>query len=242
MDDRPLILIPAHTEAIGEGLFNALRVTYADTVLAHGGIPVIAPVTEDCEALEEMLDRAGGLLLPGGSDVAPELYGETRHERLGRVEPKLDRMEVGLIRGAYHRGRPVLAICRGMQSLAVALGGTLYQDLPSQCPSELSHELRAFGRSHVAHTLILEPNSLLARVLGVTEIGVNSLHHQGIRRLPGQLTITGRADDGQIEAVEDPRRTFVVGLQCHPEELWRAEPRFSALFTRFIEAAAAHQA
>ncbi len=233
---KPLIIIPAHTETIALGDHYAIRVTYADTILAHGGSPLMVPLMTDREALESIVEVAAGLLLPGGVDVDPSLYGQEAHPMLGAVEPKLDFMERELVQAAYGRDMPILAICRGLQSLVVTLGGSLYQDLPSET-SGIPHEVRQHGRSHLAHSVRLTSSSRLAGMLGSDDIPVNTFHHQGVRDVPEQLQVVGRAEDGQIEAVEDPNQTFVFGVQCHPEELWQsAEPRFGNLFARFIEA------
>lgn len=197
---------------------------------------LIPPVS--AAVLDDYLDLIDGLLVPGGADVDSSLYGEEAHHCLGSVDPELDRMEMRLLEHAFDRDLPILGICRGIQSLAVALGGALYQDLPTQIPG-LTHELRENDRSFLAHDISISQGSRLESILGKTSIGVNSLHHQSVRMLPQALRAVARSEDGIIEAVEAPRKRFVVGLQCHPEELWEStEPAFSRVFAAFLHEAA----
>ena len=236
MDVTPVIGIPAHRHS--QPGFDAYRVrdTYPAAIVAHGGLPVVLTPGEP-KAAKAYLDLIDGLLVPGGSDVDPRHYDEPAHPNLGAVDEELDRLELELIRRAYERDMPILAICRGMQSLAVALGGSLYQDLPTQIEGE-RHEVREHGREHLAHAINLDPRSRLAEILGRESISVNSFHHQAVRDMPDGLTASGWAGDGIMEAAEAPSKRFVVAVQCHPEELWReAEPAFGRLFAAFVEAA-----
>ncbi len=162
------------------------------------------------------------------------MYEQSPHPNLGRVDQKLDRLELELIAGAFERDIPILAICRGMQMFAVALGGTLNQDLPSQIPG-LRHEVREHGRQFLTHEMSVAPDSRLARVLGRDTVTVNSFHHQSVATMPECLRTVGWAKDGVIEAAEAPDKRFAVGVQCHPEDLWQeAEPAFGHLFAEFV--------
>ncbi|MEP7191194.1 MAG: gamma-glutamyl-gamma-aminobutyrate hydrolase family protein, partial [Roseiflexaceae bacterium] len=151
--------------------------------------------------------------------------------------------ELTLARQAIDDRIPVLGICRGIQLLNVALGGTLYQDIPSELPEASDHyaSLQMPGRAHLAHQIELEPGSWLAAQLGTDQLLGNTFHHQALRDIAPGLLVTGRAPDGVIEAVEAAGPGFVVGVQCHPEDLWeRADPRWARLFTGFVEAARQH--
>ena len=178
-----------------------------------------------------LLALADGLLLPGGVDLVPQRYGEDPHPTT-ESEPALDELELRLLGAALAEGRPVLAICRGFQALNVALGGTLVQDLASQREGAVDHRPER-GRRHLAHGLRVAADSQLGAALGTTHILVNSLHHQGVAQLASALRPTGWAEDGLVEAAEVPGPRFVVGVQFHPEELWRDSAPVRGLFAAF---------
>jgi putative glutamine amidotransferase len=170
-----------------------------------------------------------GLLLPGGWDVDPALYGESPEPRLGPVDRELDDTELRLFQEAQGRRLPVMGICRGQQVINVALGGTLVQHLEG-------HEVRSFGRSHLAHEVDVDPASELGRAAGDEHIRVNSLHHQAIGRLAPGLVPSARGEDGTVEGVETSDG-LIVAVQCHPEELTGDLPWARRLFERFVERA-----
>lgn len=208
---------------------------YAAAVEAAGGIPVVLPVLKP-ERAPEVLSHLHGLLLSGGVDVDPSYYGEDPLPGLGRITPERDAFELALTRRALEAGVPVLGICRGVQVLNVAAGGTLYQDLASQRERVLKHSQEA-PRWHESHTVRVEPGSRLAAILGVTEARVNSFHHQAVREVPSGLRAVAWAPDGVIEAVEAPDHRFVMGLQWHPEEMWRRDRLHLKPFAALVEAA-----
>lgn len=211
---------------------------YVNAILVAGGTPCAIPVGLDEESIDRIAESIDGLLLPGGDDVSPERFGELPHSMLGDVDELRDAVELPLTARALSRNLPVLGICRGIQVMAVAAGGTLYQDIPTQLQSPVRHEVREFGRDHLAHTFRLEPGSLIATALGCTESSVNSFHHQAVRDIPRGFIATGWAPDGLIEAIEAPRLRFALGIQCHPEELWATTaPEFTRLFSAFVDAA-----
>ena len=211
---------------------------YVDAVLAAGGAPVCIPVGLDDESVDRVYATIDGLLLPGGDDVAPSRYGGKPNAYLGDVDEARDELELALTTRAFDDDLPVLGICRGIQVLAVAAGGTLYQDLPTEFPGPVRHEVREFGRKHLAHTITLEAGSRLATALGCTVARVNSFHHQAIRDMPDGFVASARSADGLVEGIEATGDRFVVGVQCHPEELWSATaPEFARLFKAFVDAA-----
>lgn len=214
------------------------RQTYVDSVVAAGGVPLLFPLVEDVAVIRALYDRIDGLLLAGGHDINPTHYGEAPLPALGTVDDLRDRVELQLARWAVAEGKPVFGICRGMQVLNVALGGTLYQDLRTQYGTSIIHD-DSFDRedwTYMAHDLQLAPDSSLSRLFGATTLPINSLHHQAINVLAPQLRAIGWAPDGVIEAVEGASVHFVVGVQCHPEALQEsADPRWRALFSAFVE-------
>jgi putative glutamine amidotransferase len=220
-------------------LRSAANQQYVDAVAAAGGAPVIVPMGLGEDALRRIYSGLDGLLLPGGDDVAPQRYGHQPHPNLGRVDELRDDLEITMASWALRDRLPTLGICRGIQVLAVAAGGTLYQDLPSQLQNVLLHNVVEHGRDHLAHALIVEPNSRLAAILGPGSVLVNTFHHQAVLDIPPGFTITARAPDGVVEAIESEGPDFLVGIQCHPEGIWQSTaPQFARLFQAFVEAAA----
>lgn len=188
----------------------------------------------DAESSRTLLERVDALVLTGGDDVSPARYGEPPHPALGRISDERDAAEIALVQTARELGLPTLAICRGVQILNVALGGTLIQDIPSQVGAEINHDPDTPRTSH-SHQVEIATDSRLARAIGVTHMEVNSVHHQAIRRVAPTLRVVATAPDGVIEGVEtapdDP--WWCVGVQWHPEDMFeRSEPDarlFSAL-------------
>ncbi len=183
-----------------------------------------------------MLDSIGGLLFTGGEDVNPAHYGEAAHPNLKNVQDERDATEIALIAEASKRKTPILAICRGIQVLNVAMGGTLIQDIPSQCPDALEHDSPAL-RALRTHEISIEPGSRIARALRTDKARVNSFHHQAANRVGDGLSITARSPDGIIEGLEtDDPDWWVLAVQWHPEEMTDSpEPWDRGLFNAFAE-------
>ncbi len=211
--------------------------SYLRTVEAAGGVPLPLNLTGDGAVLDALYRMCDGLLFAGGVDIAPGCYGAAPHPKLGLTDLLQDAVELELARRAFADRLPVLGICRGMQLLNVALGGTLYQDLPSELPDALNH-MESFergGMCHLAHPLALEPDSWLAGRLDAAELLVNTVHHQGLRDVAPGLRVVGRAPDGLPEAVEGTGPGFLAAVQCHPEELWEAvDRRWRRVFAAFV--------
>lgn len=210
----------------------ALGLVYLKALEAAGALPLVMPPMAH-EAIEPLLDRLDGVCLSGGPDLDPETYEARPDPHLGPVEPDLDRFELAMARRADAREMPILAICRGMQALNVARGGTLHQHLPD-LPGTLHHRQSEPG-DVPAHEIRLERPSLLAESLGADRLEVNSFHHQAIDRLGEGLRAVAAAPDGIVEGVEDPDRAFLVGVQWHAEAQAGREPE-AALFARFVDA------
>jgi putative glutamine amidotransferase len=214
----------------------ALNRTYFDALEGAGASPLPIPVVHDEDRLRVYYELLDGLLLPGGADVEPRRYGAiARDDCHLNVMPELDEVELRLVKWAIADGLPVLAICRGIQVLNVACGGTLWQDVQVEGATGESHDREP--RDLPVHGLDVEPGSLLARTLGETHIQVNSLHHQAIREVGPALRAVARSTDGLIEGVEHPAHDFVLGIQCHPEELYRTFTWATGLFAGLVTAA-----
>ncbi len=210
---------------------------YAEAVWQAGGLPLL--VTAETAAAE-LIQRLDALLVTGGGDVAPERFGQSPHPKLGRVTPERDEAELGLVAEAYRQDLPTLGVCRGIQVMAVALGGGLIQDLasiePAAGPRHDQHGRQP--RDEVSHQVRLEPSSRLARLLGTHQVAVNSFHHQVVQEpIPARLALAGRSEDGWVEALEASDRRFFFGVQWHPEHLWQKDLAAARLFGGLVEAA-----
>ena len=245
---RPLIGVTTQTlqaiDGIPEGLPTSVVMNqrYYHAVVMAGAAPVLIPLLDDVDTLRAIYERTDGVLIPGGVDVDPSTFGEAPHERLGRTDPARDLVELQLVRWAIEDGKPVLGLCRGLQVINVALGGTLYQDLESQYPNAIKHDYYptyGFARDHLAHRVVVESGSRLSHAFDDASVPVNSMHHQGIKALAGSLVASATAPDGLIEAIESPNGSFVVGVQWHPEVFELSEPGSGELFRDFIAAARA---
>ncbi len=211
---------------------------YVQAVTRARGLPLIIPLGLPEEDLLQILSHLDGLLFSGGGDMHPHAYGSQPNPKVRGVDEDRDRVEITLLRQARLRDMPVLGICRGLQVINVALGGTLYEDIQEQRPGAIQHQY--FGlrpRDHRAHPVQVSPGSLLHELLGQVTPEVNSLHHQGIRELAAGLTTTAYAPDGLVEAFEVPGSRFTQAVQWHPE--WLPEdPAMQALFAHFVAVSA----
>jgi putative glutamine amidotransferase len=236
---RPSIGITIGYDDRRAGL-HLLRQDYVRSVERAGGLPlVLAPGRP--EDVPDYLDRVDALLLSGGSDVDPALYGRPPHPKLGHVVRERDDFELSLCREALRRDLPVLAICRGQQVLNVATGGTLVQDLPSEIGSMEDHDPRR-ERWQVAHEVKITPGTLLRQVLGRDMVSVNSFHHQAVEDLGRGLVVSARSiEDQVIEGIEMRDRHFVVGVQWHPEAFWDRPNGFGPLFEALVKATAVRE-
>jgi putative glutamine amidotransferase len=210
----------------------ALGLTYMRAVERAGGVPVVLPPLE-AGAMTTLLARLDGVCLSGGPDLDPEAYGARAHELLGPTEPSLDRFELELARAADASGMPLLGVCRGAQALNVARGGTLHQHIDGHRQAEPS--------TQPTHGIRVAARSRAAELLGSRHAEVNSFHHQAVAGLGSGLIATAWAPDGTIEAVEDPRHPFLLGVQWHAETLLD-EPGQLQLFAALVEAAGAQRA
>ncbi|MEJ2750254.1 MAG: gamma-glutamyl-gamma-aminobutyrate hydrolase family protein [Anaerolineae bacterium] len=215
-----------------------LMPSYIESIVAAGGLPVLIPLGLGDGELTEILTRVDGILLPGGGDIDPSVYGAEAHETMYGIDPDRDRVEIIVARQAVQRRKPLLAICRGHQVLNVALGGTLWEDVKAFMPQAIRHDhFRGFPRNYIAHSVTAVPDSQIAHLMGKTVINVNSLHHQGVRDLAPELRATAVSPDGLVEGTEIPGHPFAVSVQWHPENLIHDDPAMLSLFKGLVDAA-----
>ena len=224
------------------GRFVRTDLDYVEGVVGAGGVPVVLPPVGNERAAETVIQSLDGLLLSGGSDLDPGYYGEEPVPELGPTIPERDAFEMALVGLALRRGMPIFGICRGMQVLNVALGGTLYQDLPSQWEGDVLKHRQTIPKWQPSHEVEVRDGSFVAEVMGREVVKVNSYHHQGIKDLAGGLVVTGRSTDGVIEAVEaeDFSERWVLGVQWHAEAMRGAGPQQESLFEAHVSAAERH--
>jgi putative glutamine amidotransferase len=226
-------------EAASHGTFTRHSITkdYSDAIRAAGGVPIILPFYVD--TAEDVFALVDGIILSGGSDLDPALFGETDiHPETYDIIPGRDESELSLARLAFERDKPLLGICRGIQVMNVALGGSLYQDVPSQFSDTLTHrqQKRAIPPEYPGHTVTVAAGSTLERVYGSSQIPVNSFHHQAVKDVASGLVATGWSEDGLIEVIEHPGSSFALGVQWHPELMFKTSRQHLAPFVALVEA------
>jgi putative glutamine amidotransferase len=249
MTPAPLILVSPDIQGKGKehgDMSINLSNRYQEALMAAGGLPLAMPATISPECIAACVRRADGVLLTGGDDVEPRLYGNGLPKRVRQtVEVTQDRgrrdlRELMLIDEVFRQRKPLLAICRGQQVLNVALGGTLIADIPSQLPRAIDHR-RTDRRSEVVHDVRLTPDSLLAKITGGQTLGVNSTHHQAVGRVAAPLRVTASSQDGVIEGLELKSAAarclpLLLSVQFHPERLVDRYPAHQAIFSAFVRA------
>jgi putative glutamine amidotransferase len=206
--------------------------TYIDSLRRAGAIPVLIPPQPENAA--EIVDGLDGILLAGGDDCDPAVYGEVALPSVEPMDPRRQSNDLTLARVARERGIPTLGICLGVQVMNVAAGGTLVQDIDSQLETEIRHA--SIPEDRARHDVIVEKGTKLAGILPAVDLNVNSSHHQAIRAVADGLRVTAHAPDGIVEGIEDPRHPFYLGVQWHPEDM-SGEGSASSLFAAFVDAA-----
>lgn len=229
---KPVIGITARVE---KDQTYTLDPVYGKAILQSGGLPLIVPIVDEKD-IPLLCERLDGLIVTGGGDINPLLYGEEPHPSLGAVYPGSDLYEKELILEFLKLDKPFIGMCRGMQMLNVALGGTNYQDLEAEYEGKLYQHLQLAMRTHRTHSVELEEDSLLYKIMGEKNFNVNSFHHQAVNKVSDKLRVVGRAADGMIEAMESTDYQFVMGIQWHPEEFALQGDQASInIFEKFVE-------
>jgi len=244
---RPIIAIPTQTLQSLGGVSADIPASwvmsqrYVQTLVNAGALPWLVPLVDDA-TLRGIHESIDGLFLPGGADIDPVSYGTGPHPLCDKTDAERDRVELRLARWAIADGLPVLGVCRGMQLINVAAGGTLYQDLAEQRSGSIKHDFFPFGgsgytRDYLAHDVTISPGSHAARVFGDGCVRVNSMHHQGVRDVGAGLVVSGIAPDGLPEALEGSDGQYLLAVQWHPEALTDGDESSRRLFSEFISAA-----
>ena len=238
----PLIgIIPSCDYENGAYSYTVREINIA-AVADAGGQPLVLPYRREEKDLEAVLKLLDGLYFTGGCDILPEYFGESPRPGLGALCPARDEFEIRVYRLAARRGMPMLGVCRGMQIINVAAGGTVYQDLTSQLPEAGSHKPQGLDRALPYHKVSLAADSRLAGLFpGKNELFVNSFHHESVWQVAPGFTATAWAPDGVIEAMESTGPAFCLAVQWHPEDMYRSAPEFGRLYQTFIAAAADYQ-
>jgi putative glutamine amidotransferase len=214
-----------------------LRARYIRAVEELGGIPLILPLVAEPSARRRLLDGVDGLLLTGsGPDLPPSLYGERQRFKFALVSERRANFELELVLQARKRDLPLLGICGGMQTVNVACGGSLYQDIPAQVPGAMDHRQKTKA-VHVAHAVTVAPESLLKKIVAREKLMVNSSHHQSVKTVAPSLIVSAVAPDGVIEAIESPTHRFLLAIQWHPEFLFDQHAVHRRLFEALLRAA-----
>lgn len=238
----PLIGISATLLMIESGCFMgreraAVGHDYIRAVQQAGGVPIILPVINHSSLIHQQVEMIDGLLLSGGYDVNPLQYGEEPKKGLEAICPERDAYEMELVQLASHLKKPILGICRGLQLLNVALGGTLYQDIAMSLPNTLQHQSRV-KPDEATHSVSIMPGTLLQQIMNETTLLTNSFHHQAIKDLAPYLIVNAQAKDGIIEGIEYAKEEhFILGVQWHPELMFEKYPIMLKLFQALVEAA-----
>jgi putative glutamine amidotransferase len=251
MTQRPVIGIAMQTQQPVAGrtpLCWIMGQRYIRALTAVGAVPWLIPlVWEDEATVRAIYEQLDGVFLTGGIDVDPQNYLEERLPELVKdVDPPRDRVEMLLVKWAVQDRKPVLGVCRGVQVINVALGGSLYQDVREQVVPSIKHDYfptaDLYSRDMLAHEVRIEQDTRLGRILGIEKCHVNSMHHQCVKRIAEKLRANAWAPDGVIEGLEGSNGQFLLGVQWHPEELTDKVPPMQSLFTTFGEAAAEFKA
>ena len=237
-EDAPVIGVVPRYDFEWTGL--AVSDGYLSGLLETGAVPLVLPLTSDPAHIARIVQACDGFLIPGGQDIDPARYGARREPRTHRSATSRDAMEQALVLAVVKADKPLLGICRGMQSLNVALGGTLHQDVGSEGELPVAGHVQGRPFDMPAHMVDIVEGTKLAEVVGAPRLGVNTIHHQGVAKLGEGLVVSAVSpDDGVIEGIELPSARFIVGVQWHPEYMWRTRPHSKRLFRALVEAARA---
>jgi putative glutamine amidotransferase len=237
---RPLIGLTTSTVAAEESASStrfSVSAVYCRAVAAAGGSPILIPGLGDAEAAEAILPHLDGILFTGGVDIHPRRYGQEVHPGCEAIDEERDATELAIAELVKNTTIPVLGICRGIQLINVAWGGTLVQDLGMQRPGSEDHRASVSDFSRTVHNLEVDRDSRLSAALGADHMPANSMHHQAVDTLAPGFEVTARAEDGTVEAIEFAGSRFIMAVQCHPEHLYRNDERWLGFFAALVDEA-----
>lgn len=239
--NHPVIGISASLLTIESGCFMGRERAfvgddYVQAIKRVGGIPIVLPIVDAKEAMSCHVELIDGLVLSGGQDVHPHHYGEEPSQHLGTVCLQRDDYELGLIRTAHAKKKPILGICRGLQLMNVAFGGSLYQDISQAMPEALQHQQLSHPEE-ASQRIELVEGSMLHEIMGTAQLVANTFHHQAIKQLAPGFSVSARAKDGVIEGIEKGGDLFTLGVQWHPELMYMNHSTMERLFQAFVQAA-----
>lgn len=208
---------------------------YFGGIETNGGLPLLLPLTDSPALWDNYLASCDGFVFTGGQDIAPDLYGQEKLPECNYQAPMRDQQEIYMLQRLLEMKKPVLGICRGLQMMNVACGGSLYQDLPTQKPSPVVHR-QAMPYDIPHHQVTILPGTQLSGILNLKNLSVNSMHHQAIKDVAPGFAVSAVAPDGIVEALELPGYPFFMGVQWHPEHLWQSYPSARNLWAAFVSA------
>lgn len=231
---KPIVGLTSQSEHQINRKINKVNNTYIQSVIENGGIPVVIPVLQDIEDINRYIDIIDGIIFTGGEDVSSLYFSEEPIREVSHIDRDRDKMELELFKEAYDRDMPILGICRGVQLINIALGGSLYQDIYKAVPEAIGHTCgHNIQEGH--HTIEVDRDSILYEVYGEEKLLVNSLHHQAVKDLGKNLRVTSRAVDGIIESIESTEDKIIFGVQFHPEAMGTKYKEYNGIFKYFID-------
>ena len=230
---KPIIGLTSQYEHLVGRKMIKMNNTYVNAVVDSGGVPIILPIIKSMSDVERYLDLVDGLIFTGGEDVSPIFFGEEPLKEVDTICMARDKMEIQLFLKAYEKNIPILGICRGLQVINIALGGTLYQDINVQVPNVIGH-MCSYNISQGYHTISILENSIFSTIFKTDKVIVNSQHHQSIKDLGRDLKVTSTTIDGVIESIESTNDKWLLGTQFHPEVMIESDDEFMGIFNLFM--------
>lgn len=231
---KPVIALTSQYEHLVGRKMIKMNNTYVNAVVDSGGVPIVLPIIKDLSDVERYLDLVDGLILTGGGDLSPIYFGEEPIKEVDSICLSRDNMEIELFKKAYERNIPILGICRGLQVMNVALGGTLYQDINVQVANAIGH-MCSYNIHQGYHTISILKDSLFHSIFKTDKLIVNSQHHQSIKDLGQNLKVSSTTVDGVIESIESTNDKWLLGTQFHPEVMIESDDKFMGIFNLFME-------